>query len=135
MLKRLTLLCSLCLLSACQTDNTSDIDTNTEQAVNTAVTEKKITKVIVEKQAEEVKEWQQGQLVFIELEGGFYGIISSTGEKLLPLNLSEVYFQTGATIRFQAEKLNHATIQQWGSPVNILAIELIKQVESKNSTH
>ena len=132
MLKRLTLLCSLGLLTACQTENVSDIDTNT------VVTEEKttqITKVKKENQVQDVSEWQQGQLVFVQLEGGFYGIISSTGEKLLPLNLSETYAQAGATIRFKAEKSSVETIQQWGRPVTILAIELIAQAESKNSTH
>ncbi len=59
------------------------------------------------------------------MEGGFYGIISATGEKLLPLNLSEAYYQAGAKVRFKAEKANVETIQQWGTPVTILAIELI----------
>ncbi len=83
----------------------------------------------------EVNQWQQGELVFMQLEGGFYGIISATGEKLLPLNLSEAYYQAGAKVRFKAEKANVETIQQWGTPVTILAIELIAPSESKPSTH
>ena len=137
MLKRLTLLCSLGLLTACQTDNISDSNANVEATANTVTAEKKITKSIevTKEPMREVNQWQQGQLVFMQLEGGFYGIISATGEKLLPLNLSEVYYQAGAKIRFKAEQANVETIQQWGTPVTIVAIELIVPTESKNLTH
>jgi hypothetical protein len=135
MLKRLTLLCSLGLLTACQTDNVSDSDGNVTATTVTA--EKKSTKSIevTKEPIREVNQWQQGELVFMQFESGFYGIISATGEKLLPLNLSEAYYQAGAKIRFKAEKASIETIQQWGTPVTILAIELIAQAESKNSTH
>ena len=137
MLKQLTLLCSLGLLTACQTDNVSDSNANVEATATTVTAEKKITKSIevIKEPKREVNQWQQGELVFMQLEGGFYGIISATGEKLLPLNLSKAYYQAGAKIRFKAEKANVETIQQWGKPVTIVAIELIAQAESKNSTH
>ena len=137
MLKRLTLLCSLGLLTACQTDNVSDSNANVEATATTVTAEKKITKSIevIKEPMREVNQWQQGELVFMQLEGGFYGIISATGEKLLPLNLSEAYYQAGAKIRFKAENASVNTIQQWGTPVTILAIELIAPSESKPSTH
>ncbi len=45
MLKRLTLLCSLGLLTACQTDNVSDSNANVEATATTGTAEKKSQKV------------------------------------------------------------------------------------------
>lgn len=65
-----------------------------------------------------------GTVTYIDLEGGFYGIIGDDGARYLPLDLEEAYQQDGLEVRFTltpAEGM--VTIQQWGMPVNVVSIE------------
>lgn len=75
--------------------------------------------------------WLEGKVVFNKFEGGFYGIELTTGEKLLPLNLAEPYLIAGTVVRVKVEKQKLMTIQQWGTPVNILDIKLVTKSTTK----
>ena len=63
-----------------------------------------------------------GVITYIDLEGGFYGIISGAGTRYLPLNLAEEFKTDGLTVTFTATPEDVMTIQQWGQPVRILSI-------------
>ncbi len=63
-----------------------------------------------------------GVITYIDLEGGFYGIITGAGTRYLPLNLAEEFKTDGMTITFTATPEDVMTIQQWGQPVTILSI-------------
>lgn len=65
-----------------------------------------------------------GSVTFVDLEGGFYGIIGDDGERYLPLNLAPDYEVDGLRIAFDYEPVKDtSTIQMWGIPVNITFIE------------
>ncbi len=65
----------------------------------------------------------RGTVVYLEMEGGFYGIITDDGESLLPLNLSEEHQVNGMLIYFTySVEEDIATIQQWGTPVTINSV-------------
>ena len=65
-----------------------------------------------------------GTIQYIDLEGGFYGLLADDGEKYLPLNLDAAYEEDGLRVRFAMEKAEGVmTIQQWGTPIRITAIE------------
>jgi len=69
----------------------------------------------------------KGKIVYIQLEGGFYGIVSDLGKKILPLNLPEHARQEGAEVEFSGVFVpDQMTIQQWGTPFKIKSIEVIK---------
>ncbi len=64
-----------------------------------------------------------GTITYVDLEGGFYGIVADDGSRYLPLNLPEEYRLDGLRITFVGElKGDTATIQQWGTPVEIIAV-------------
>jgi putative hemolysin len=64
-----------------------------------------------------------GTVTYIDLEGGFYGIVASDGERYLPLGLDEAYRVDGMRLTFAGEVARDTmTIQQWGTPVEILAV-------------
>ncbi len=64
-----------------------------------------------------------GTVVHVELEGGFYGIATEDGEKYVPLNLEEDFSRHGLPVRFEAKKKSDlATIQMWGTPIEIVSI-------------
>ena len=67
-----------------------------------------------------------GTVIFVDIEGGFYGIISDDGKQYDPLNLGQAYQRDGLRIRFTA-KINEvqASIHQWGIIIEIIEIEEI----------
>lgn len=79
-----------------------------------------------EKLKDEFSGWQRGRVHFLNLEGGFYGIITDSGKKILPMNMSKEFAQNGAIVRIKGKVKDIMTIQQWGTPFTITDIELIK---------
>ncbi|HQD27180.1 MULTISPECIES: DUF333 domain-containing protein [Methanoculleus] len=70
-------------------------------------------------------------ITYIDLEGGFYGIITDDGRRYLPLNLNETWQKDGANVTFVARvREGTVTIQQWGTPVEVIAID-----EAENATY
>ncbi len=64
-----------------------------------------------------------GTVTYVDLEGGFYGIVADDGERYLPENLPEDYRQDGLRVTFDADIVNDtATIQQWGTPIEIVSV-------------
>ena len=78
-----------------------------------------------EKLKDELSGWQRGRVQFLNLEGGFYGIITDSGRKILPMNMAQEFAQNGAIVRIKGKVKNVMTIQQWGTPFTITEIELI----------
>ena len=65
-----------------------------------------------------------GSITYIDLEGGFYGIVADDGERYLPLNLDEAWLVDGMNVSFAARVAEDAvTIQMWGAPIEIIAID------------
>jgi len=72
-------------------------------------------------------QWRTGTIKFMEFEGGFFGIVTDKGEKLLPMNLAKKFHQVDAKVKIQGKLVTDMmTIQQWGTPFKITKIELIK---------
>jgi len=68
----------------------------------------------------------QGTIQLLNLEGGFFGIVTDKGQNLLPMNLSKEYQQVGAVVQVEGVLLKDVvTIQQWGIPFKIHKIEII----------
>jgi hypothetical protein len=139
------------LLSACgssstdndeaKTDKNNETIAQTGQENNTQQAEIKLVEIPVntnkaltghhmEDTTEKLKDgfnsWQRGRVQFLNLEGGFYGIITDSGKKLLPMNMAKEFAQNGAIIRVKGKVKDVMTIQQWGTPFMITDIELIK---------
>ena len=87
----------------------------------------KISKVELSKVELDEMQWIEGKIIFLNLEGGFYGIVTKQGEKLLPMNLETKFRLHNAKVRVQGKlQKDIRTFQQWGTPFRISAIELIK---------
>jgi hypothetical protein len=69
----------------------------------------------------------KGTVIYVDLEGGFYGIIGDDGNKYLPINLPQEYKISGLKIYFKARiRSDIATTAMWGTPIEILEIEAIE---------
>lgn len=140
------------LLSACgssstdkETSNSTDI---TAQGVQKSDAGQEATKLVatpvhakeelkgykMEEAKHEFSDWQRGRVQFLNLEGGFYGIIMDSGKKILPMNMAKEFAQNGAIVRIKGEVKNVMTIQQWGTPFTITDIELITPGNKVNDT-
>ena len=88
---------------------------------------KKVNKQTDPQSSDKKQPWQYATVTFLNLEGGFFGLITEQGDKLLPMNLSKEFHLHGAKIKFKgAPKKDVLTIQQWGVPFEISAIEIIE---------
>lgn len=77
--------------------------------------------------------WISVKVIFLEFEGGFYGLVTNEGEKLLPINLGPEYKVANTKLKIQGKKIEGMmTIQQWGTPFKIAQIELVSKGENKN---
>ena len=75
--------------------------------------------------AEDAPMTLHGTITYIDLEGGFYGILGDDGRRYLPLNLGPAFEQDGLRIRFEATPEDVLTLQQWGKPVKIISMVAI----------
>lgn len=82
---------------------------------------------IVESTTKEQVSMIHGTVRFMNLEGGFYGIMTKDGRRLLPMNLKKEFRQDGAIIKFTGDIVKGVmTIQQWGTPFKLEQVELVK---------
>ncbi|MGL4579224.1 MAG: hypothetical protein ACRCVP_10065 [Shewanella xiamenensis] len=76
----------------------------------------------------------QGTVRYLNLEGGFWGIVADNGQKILPKNLPQEYRKDGIRLSFTAQEITGMmTIQQWGKLSNLSDITVIGQVESQSA--
>jgi hypothetical protein len=68
-----------------------------------------------------------GTVKYIDLEGGFYGIVGDDNKQYEPMNLEQTYQKDGLRVRFQAKiRQEMASIYMWGTIIEITRIEILK---------
>jgi len=68
-----------------------------------------------------------GTIKYIDLEGGFYGIIADNGERYDPINLNQEFQVDGLRVRFEAKIRDDIVgIHMWGVLIEILKIEKLE---------
>jgi len=65
----------------------------------------------------------KAEVIWIPLEGGFYGLLAEDGSKYLPLNLPAEFQRDGLQVTVEGELKQVMTIQMWGTPLEIKKIE------------
>ncbi|MCP4698499.1 MAG: hypothetical protein GY862_16855 [Gammaproteobacteria bacterium] len=64
-----------------------------------------------------------GNIVYVPVEGGFYGIVDDAGAKYNPRNLPEVFQQEGLRVRIKAKLLGGMMgFHMWGRYIDIISI-------------
>jgi len=65
-----------------------------------------------------------GEIQHIDLEGGFYGIVSDDDEHYDPINLPDDFKEDGLLVSFKLAVLeNQVSYHMWGEVVRIINIE------------
>ena len=65
-----------------------------------------------------------GIITYVDLEGGFYGIVDQAGNRYLPVNLPPEFKKEKLRISFRAVPLrDQMGFQMWGVPVRLQSIE------------
>jgi hypothetical protein len=55
----------------------------------------------------------------VDLESGFFGIVTDKGQDLYPINLADEFRQEGMRLQFSHEAAAVFTTHQWGLPVTL----------------
>jgi len=65
-----------------------------------------------------------GEIVFVDLEGGFFGIVADDGQRFDPLNLDTEFRVSGLKVRFLGSvRKNVIGFHMWGTPLELIQIE------------
>jgi hypothetical protein len=65
-----------------------------------------------------------GTIVYIKLEGGFFGIITDDGNKYLPVDLPKEFQKDGLKVTFEAKfRPDLSGIHMWGKLIEITKIK------------
>ena len=116
------------LLFACQQEPNNSIKiTATKTEVTRASEVSEMPKKVLSTK-EEMKQLSFTATVqYMNLEGGFFGLVTKEGKHWLPTNLKKEFQKHGAVIKVKGNPIKGMmTIQQWGTPFSITHIELIK---------
>ena len=68
----------------------------------------------------------KGTVIYFDLEGGFYGIVTDKGDHFLPENLTKEFQQDSLRVYFEGVITNKVTIQMWGKTVKLTKIEKLQ---------
>jgi hypothetical protein len=64
-----------------------------------------------------------GTVKYVDVEGGFYGILSDNGQKLDPVNLKDEFKKDGLRVKFvYSLRKSGVNIHQWGKVIEIISI-------------
>jgi len=133
MIKPLTLLTCITLLTACGHSATDNKTTQKQEQVMPATSN--VNNSNADKKQVAQKRYTAKVKLF-KMEGGFYGLVTKEGEKFLPMNLAKEFQQNGAIIEFSgAVKKDVMTIQQWGTPFTLKDVKLIKAGNKATNPH
>jgi len=67
-----------------------------------------------------------GIIKYVDLEGGFYGILAGN-KKYLPVNLSKEFEMDGLKVKFKAKiRKDLVSIHMWGTLIELIYIDKIK---------
>jgi len=65
-----------------------------------------------------------GEVVFLAIEGGFWGIVGEDGRRYDPAGLLREFQQPGLKVRVEAKAIvGRISFRQWGTPIEIERIE------------
>lgn len=67
----------------------------------------------------------KGTVKHINLEGGFWGIITEDGKHYDPVNLAEEFKQEGLLVQVEAVDKDRVGIHMWGTIIEITAISKV----------
>lgn len=71
--------------------------------------------------------WIKVTVTYLDFEGGFYGLVSKQGDKLLPTNLKNEYRLPGTELKIKGVKVEGmVSTRQWGELFKITDVKLIK---------
>ncbi len=66
----------------------------------------------------------RGTVTYIDVEGGFYGIVTGDDGRWDPINLTTEFMQDGLKVKFRAKlRKDLVSCHMWGTLIEIISIE------------
>ncbi|MEN3202978.1 MAG: hypothetical protein ABDK87_04525 [Atribacterota bacterium] len=69
---------------------------------------------------------EAGTVVYVPLEGGFFGIVGDNGVHYEPVNLPEEFQVNGLRVVFVAEPIDGVSAYMWGELIRLNRIEALR---------
>ncbi len=66
----------------------------------------------------------KAEIVYVDLEGGFWGLSSDEGEQFKPINFPEQLKMKGSQVHIWIRELDMMGFSMWGIPVRIEGYDL-----------
>lgn len=68
----------------------------------------------------------KGKVVYLELEGGIWGIVDEKGKDWLPVNMPFELMKDGIIVEVKAQKVNDfMSAGMWGTPIEIADFRIL----------
>ena len=107
---------------ACQPSTTVTLPQKAKNEVDEGMIKKQLTA-----KNTPIEQWHKVTVKYFDFEGGFYGLVSKNGQKLLPMNLAKKYRVDGTLLEVKGHIIeNMATIQQWGVAFKVTEVNLME---------
>ncbi len=70
----------------------------------------------------------KGKATFVNLEGGFWGIVGDNGDRYFPVNMPDQLKIEGANVDVSYSMPRNAmTSQMWGDPIWVIGFRTLRQ--------
>ena len=67
----------------------------------------------------------KGKVVYMNLEMGFWGIVSQNGKEYRPVNMPEQLKTEGAEVSIVAHEADEMSFIMWGTPIKIVSFHTL----------
>ena len=133
LLKLLAITTVMSLFSGCSKQPESDSRTKDDSAQQQVISAAdNPVKAVEEKYLAAQKKVITATVTYIDLEGGFYGLVTQDGERYLPTNLAVEQQTDGTILTFKTKAVTDVmTIQQWGTLVELYDVT-VKQLAANS---
>jgi hypothetical protein len=69
----------------------------------------------------------KGKIVYLELEGGIWGLVDDKGKEWMPVNLHAELMQEGLQVEMEIRMVeDFFSGGMWGSPVEVIAYKILR---------
>lgn len=77
-----------------------------------------------------------GQIIYQQMEGGFYSFIADDGSKFTPLKLPKMHQRHGLLVELEAKALHDVmTVMQFGTIVEVISVKVLDDSKVTEITH
>ncbi len=67
----------------------------------------------------------KGTVVYVDINGGFWGIETNSGDQFLPVNMPEQLKTEGAKVTLEVNEIDLMNMYMWGRTVEVISFHTL----------